>query len=351
MQKFMLRTFFRGIIFISLLILVMILIEQFGKYNFKIVINFLKYDIQTNLVFLTLVFAFILLLLFYLIGIISGFVRNLLKYQERVLAQNKNNAILKMAESALLLSMGENNATQTLLKKVDKKYLSNYEKDLLSLIDSKSDNGNIPVNICYSLSKTPNLSYVVSKKLANIEFKLGNYGKAEEWAMIYYEQNKDDIENNLTICQILAIREDWYKIDDVISLMNVNEGEKAIFSKFYIQGAKKTILDRSQPDALTLCQKALLINPTDYEAAELFCEIASSLKRHELIEMVLFSSFKAKPDFKIFLLIKNFVSLPAEELFVRLTDNTIINDYPEILLAITASLGLTDTQKDILNRL
>ncbi|MDX1924377.1 MAG: hypothetical protein SFT91_04045 [Rickettsiaceae bacterium] len=351
---------FIGFKIFKLLILTLVCISfafiysKFSKYNIDLTIEFGDLRIKTYVG--VVLFGFILLvsLLFLIVGIISYTFSQLISIRDSFSGDRAQNALKRLIESAILMSIHDKKGAATLIKNVDVNYLSEEIAEYAELISSLTSSESVPVSFYHYSKKFPILKKQASKKLSQIEFKMGNFDKALEYAKEYYYSDPEDEQINIILAKIHAAKERWRDMDGLISSVgnyNFSDETRLVFSSLYVTAAKTILNDGNNVDAQDYCVKSLEQDPANMNAAELFAEISTLQRNYDLTKKVLISSFARRPSFELFLLVRKFTDLTNRELYDELVDSCTFDKHFAIFLAIATYLRLEDKKEDILNQI
>lgn len=345
---------FKLLAFVTVGIALIFAYSEIAKYNYPLHIEFADYKIDTYIGFIIFALLLIMSILFFLNGVFTSIILKFQSIKDRYHGTKTNESINGLIESYIMYSFNNKKDALSHLNKVDKNYLNNDQKDYAELLNSLSSHDSIPIALYGYIQKFPILNKQISKKLAYIEFKLGNLDKALEYAREYYSISMNDEKISILLAQIYAKKEDWKAMDGVISSLSgydMSEDLSYESSRLYMLAAKYYLAETHNNDSLTYCRKALEINPGNLDAASLFAEIASGQRNYDLSTKVLISCFSAKPNFELFLILKKFTNLSNLELYNELVDSCEYESNISIFLAISTFLELTSKQKEILDKI
>lgn len=328
--------------------------SELKDYNVEIKIEFLDYIINTNSVFLVFVLLLLLMLLLS-INIIFSFISNKINLiKDNYVGTKSEGALSKLIESALLIALENKKEAEKYLQEINIEYLSQNQKNYYKLLQAITSSETIPLKLYHYIQKYPILYDQVSKKLAKIEFKLGNLDKALEYARQYYAVSNHDESINILLAEIYSEKKDWKAMDGVISSFVFEKTASSALKKFselYLLSAKNFLNNGKNIDALSYCKKSIDLDPSNLEACELFAEIAVGNKNYELINNILINSFAKGPSFELFLIIRKFSDMSDEDLYFELLNVSSDNNDLGLYLAISTYLNLEDKQKEILDKI
>jgi uncharacterized protein HemY len=324
---------------------------EIQKYNFPIEIQTSDYKVSTNAAFIGIIAGIIIAVLFSVNSFFTGIMNKIYMFKEGYRGAQKNKSISSLIEASVLLAFSDKKGAKDNLSLVDNNYLDPKQKLYFELISSMSLNDNIPITLYGYMQNFPFIKRHISKKIARIEFKMGNLDKALVSAKEYYNYNQFDPEVNLIIAEIYAAQKDWDSMDSLIEKY-ISSTDNMIspseFSNLYFQAAKDMVSTGNNSDVLYYCKKSLEITPDNLASASLFAEISLLQKNYDSINNFLISCFQKKPSFDMFLLINKFSNLDPENLYQKLSDSLDLNKYSDLFIAICVVLNLDSSMKEIL---
>ncbi len=339
---------------ILLSIALMFVYNSFSNLNVDVVIKFSDYNINTSSGFLFFALLCAILILFLLNGFIGSIVNSFYNFRERYRGSRISSSISYLIESAILLAIGSKKEALKQLANIDTKYLSDEQKGYVDLIHIFSSSEGIPLTLIGSVQKFPFIKNQISKKLAIVEYKLGNLEKALEFARQYYSINSSDEEINLLIARIYSRKQDWKAMDGTISSVSHHEisiETKNNLANLYLLAARDQLNKQNINDLFTYCSKALEFKPDFLEAASLFAEVAASQKNYDAAKINLLNAFATFPNFQIFLILKKFSDSTNSELYYKLVESCDFLSHQNLFLSIATVLELKDAQKEILEKI
>lgn len=325
---------------------------EFSRYDFPIIINVGIYKISTYtsfVIFLLLSLLFIIFLIFSGVNsIFSFFAKLLFGASEEKYRVNIN----KLIECSILQSLGEFKSSKYYLDKIKSKYLSDDEINYLELLKSRHNTNEIPAEIFYKLYQYKAFKLPISKHLAKIEYNLGNYELALEYASNYRAINEYDTDINMIICRIYIQKNQFSELDSILKKITSYSQNKKIeltpFGEIYYEAAKKIAEIGDQDKALIYTKSSLLICPMNFKIMDFLCEILASEKNYDLISEILVTCFSKNPDFNIFMKFSKFSNYDNKEIYDILSPFLSENKYIPLKLSIASYLKLFEEVENIL---
>lgn len=320
----------------------------------EIIIN--DYKISTTIGFILFIFILVISSLFYLNSIITIFLNKLYSLRKNYKETRKNRALSKLIESIIILGFGDKNGASKHLSDIDQSYLDPQQLIYLDLIKKVTSSDDIPITLYGYMESFPFVKKYISKKLAKIEFKLGNIDKSLSYAKEYLTFNNKDEENNILISDIYSSKKNWEDMDDFISDIIKNspllQNDYANhFSNNYYIAAQDSLSKSMISDVLHYCKSSIELNPKNYLAAALLAEVASAQKKHQFINDILSNAFKAIPNFDIFIILKKFTNLENDDLFDLICIDIDQGKYLDLFISITTLLKLDDKKQELLRQI
>lgn len=345
---------FKLIAFILVFVALFYAYGEISSYNMKLEIIFSDYKITTYSGFLSFVVLFALGLIFWIYGLINSLICKIYSIKQAYRGSKSNEAIKNLVESSILLGFGNKKAAVKIIDELNLDYLQDDLKDYPELIKALSQSETIPLALYTNIQKFPALKNQIFKKLAKIEYKLGNFDKALEYSKDYQIASNYDEDNNLLLAQIYLAKKDLKAMDGVISSLSfgdISNLAKTNFSNLYREASKLALIQANNSDAILYARKAIDINFENLDAIVLFCEIAIAQKQYDLIRNVTISCFGHKPSFNLFLIIRKFSDLENIDLYHKLVDSCDFESNLDVFLSITSVLNLENQQKEILEKI
>lgn len=329
---------------------------ELRKYNLPLTINTGDYTLLTNIGFIVFITSLLIAFLFYLNALIGSLLNKIYLFKESYKGSRKNKSLSNLIESSILLSFGDKKNALEQLNSIDESYLDSKQSIYLELIRKISLSEEMPITMYGYMQNFPFIKKHISKKIARVEFKLGNLDKALSSAKEYFSICFDDEANNLLIAEIYSEKQEYTSMDDFISSYvntlkasstQMSSETACKFSELYHKAADSLLASSESNDILYYCKKSIELNPENIDAASLFAEISSSKRNFDNINNVLIEAFHLKPNFHIFMIINKFTNLDASEFYERLTENIDIISFLDLFISISVILNLEDKQKDL----
>lgn len=325
---------------------------EISEYNFPVHIKAGKYIIDTYAGFILFLLLAAFSLLFLLNSIFFSIFDKFQYLRKKYRKSKESKALAYLIESCILLTFNDKKGAKEHISKIDTSYLKNEFKIYFNLLKSISSSESIPITLYGYMQNFPFIKSNMSKKLAGVEYKLGNLDKALSYAKEY----SNNIENNedivLILAQIYYEKKQWRDMDSSINSLNIENKEiknKEAFANLYISAAKELVSDGNSDEVLNYCKNAIEIMPSNIDAASLFAEVALSNGNYEFIRIVLLNAFYQYPNFNIFLVLHKFSNITNEELYYLLLEKVNFKEHLDLFLAITSVLNLPEQKNELLN--
>ncbi|MDX2050595.1 MAG: hypothetical protein SFT93_05465 [Rickettsiaceae bacterium] len=349
-----LSLFTRIFVFILISIIFAFLYNQVSDYNLTVNLEISNYSIKTYIGTLVFLLVLPLTLLLFIINLLSKIIFKINLIRRNYQSSRASRAVNQLIESCLIFSFNNKKDTIDHLKSIDQRYLSEDQKEYVDLVLTLASSDTIPISLYSYIQKYPIVKKQISKKLAEMEFKLGNIERAHEYAVEYYSIAPNDSSNNILLAKIHAKHSNYKAIDKLIfetDICSITSEAALAFSEIYFAAAKEAMAELKNSEALTYCSKALDVNPKNLAAAEFFAEIAAAQRSFSLITEILIPCFAKAQDFNLFLIIKKFSNLTDIELYNELMYICSENYDLGVFLAIATYLELGSKKQELLDQI
>jgi tetratricopeptide (TPR) repeat protein len=268
------------------------------------------------------------------------------KWHDRKLMQTNKKLLIVLAE----LLMGNRKKSINLTNKLVAD-LKGENQEVINLIRAEAEEGfDKKIQYLRALLDKKYYSIYAAKKLAEIFYQNAHYKQAEECATKAFNEDDTDTELMLTLMRVYAALGSWHKLAFIISKLkraNVQllEERSEEVASFYYAASKATLQSGDDEKALEYLESALEFYPGYVEALNLFMELSVNAKNTTNLLKVLRVAFISKPCFEIARMYADTSRSSAEAIYGTLAGMASTSKYPDLFLALSAYLGLSNKAK------